>query len=414
MICMGAVNLMLAIVMVTLSMTRRIYPGFHLWTLAFVSASVGSVLIALREVLPSFLSLVVGNFGIVGFGLLISRGLAVFLGQRHAPAFEALCLTILSAGLIWTSYIQPVSSHRTVVVMSVFLAFTLRLAWLAYRGNRKPPGWRRLALGLHGQRIHPVLHRAHRPSQFVSPPPATFLDQGPAQGITLLLFTLFSIGSMCAAVSLNSRRLEYDLSKSESVLQRQRTELEKANHELSELAVRDGLTGLYNRRHFDEVLEQEWRRLGRARRPLSLVLLDIDHFKEFNDLYGHQKGDEALMAVAKAAEFAVQRPSDVSVRYGGEEFALVLPETAAAGAHSIAERVAAGIRDSGISHDASQVSSQLTASFGVATVVPGAGTTSQTLVALADEALYRSKNEGRDRITMAAAEAAPSERASLQ
>ena len=406
MVCMGGVNLMLAIIMVTLSATRRTYPGFHLWTLAYVSCSVGSVLIALRGVVPDFLSLIVGNFGIVGFGVILARGMAVFLRYPQARAFEALSLALLLVGLVWTSYIEVSAAGRIAVVMLVFLAFNLRIGWVVWRGGNAligGPDWFVISMIFGGA----ITSLARLVLAFTSPPPATFMDQGPAQGVTILLFTMVSIGSMCAAVSLNSRRLEHDLSLSERALQNERSALERAVRELSELATRDGLTGLYNRRFFDEVLEREWRRLTRTRSPLSLVLLDIDHFKEFNDRYGHQKGDEALAAVARVVKSGVKRTSDVGARYGGEEFALVLPETAAAGARGVAERIAMEIRELGIRNEGSNAQgarSLLTVSLGVATVVPSAGTVPQTLLAMADEALYRSKREGRNRITEASAQ----------
>lgn len=402
MVCAGAVNITLAALMVTLSLTRRTYPGFHLWTLGFVAGGVGSALLALRGVVPDFLSMVVGNYGIVGFSLFLGRGLAVFLRRPQRPVFEAFWLIVLGIGLVWSSFVEVSARDRALVVMTVFLVFTLRVIVVAYRGgarNGDRPDWLLVAvlvLGFCSASARIVL-------TIVSPPSASFLEQGPALGITLLLFTLVSIGSMSAAVSLNSRRLEHELSQSELGLQREQATLERLNRELSELAVRDGLTGLHNRRHFDEVLEREWHRLARARRPLSLALMDIDHFKEFNDLYGHQQGDEALQTVAQVVEAAVKRTSDVAVRYGGEEFALVLPETDAHGARQIAERIVSVLRERGIPHEGSQAGPALSLSIGLATLVPGAGTVPDTLVALADEALYRSKKEGRNRLSEAVA-----------
>ena len=403
MIVMGGVNLTLAAIMVTLSATRRTYPGFHLWTLAFVLASAGSVLIALRGVIPDLLSMVVANLCIVAFGVLLARGMAVFLDRPQSPTFEGFWLVLLLIGLLWTSYLEISTANRIVVVMSVFLVFVLRLGWLVWRGSPEQfggPDWLMVSM-IAGAALCSI---ARITLALVSPPPMTFADQGPAQAVTLLLFTMFSIGTMCSAVSLNSRRLEHDLTLSEHELQRERSALERANRELGELAVRDGLTGLYNRRHFDQIIESEWRRQARARQPLSLLLLDIDRFKEFNDLYGHQKGDDALVSVAAAVRAAVQRPSDVCVRYGGEEFALVLPETNSSGAQRIAERIVSELRQADIRHHGSDVSHFLTVSLGVATVVPAAGTTPQTLVAMADEALYESKRGGRNRITRTSAD----------
>jgi diguanylate cyclase (GGDEF)-like protein/PAS domain S-box-containing protein len=172
------------------------------------------------------------------------------------------------------------------------------------------------------------------------------------------------------------------------------TERVKMARELERLARTDPLTGLGNRRAFDEQLDKEVARAARSGEPLSLLLADVDHFKRYNDRYGHQLGDACLAKVARALEAVVRRPADLASRYGGEEFALVLPGTSAEGAKNIAERVRAAIRDLAIPHEAADDRSHLTISAGVVTVI-GAWTTTE-LIALADRALYEAKAAGRD------------------
>jgi diguanylate cyclase (GGDEF)-like protein/PAS domain S-box-containing protein len=164
--------------------------------------------------------------------------------------------------------------------------------------------------------------------------------------------------------------------------------------ELERLARTDPLTGLGNRRRFDEHLELEVARAARTSEPLSLLMCDVDYFKAYNDRYGHQQGDACLARVASALEGASRRPADLAVRYGGEEFALVLPATAAEGATKIAERVRAAVRDLAIVNEGSPGRGVVTISVGVATVI-GAWTAPE-IIALADRALYEAKASGRD------------------
>ncbi len=189
------------------------------------------------------------------------------------------------------------------------------------------------------------------------------------------------------------------------ISERKRAEqaLQAANEELARLSQTDGLTGLANRRRFDEVLDAEWRRLRREGRPLSLLLGDVDHFKKYNDALGHQAGDRCLAAVAQAIRAAARRPADLAARYGGEEFVVVLPGTPAEGARQVGERVRAEVERLGLPHPASAVAGHVTLSIGAATLIPGEGPPGD-LTRLADEALYRAKALGRNRVVEAPGE----------
>ncbi|MGA7981187.1 MAG: diguanylate cyclase [Chromatiaceae bacterium] len=175
-----------------------------------------------------------------------------------------------------------------------------------------------------------------------------------------------------------------------------KAELEEANSELRQLSALDALTGIFNRRRFDEVLAQEWARALRNGRPLSIALTDIDYFKAYNDAYGHQSGDACLVAVAGAMKRAAKREMDLIARYGGEEFAAVLPELPSDGAVQVASSFNLAVADLCILHKASKVSHFVTVSVGVATAVPSRSTTSAELLAQADIALYHAKAAGRN------------------
>lgn len=166
---------------------------------------------------------------------------------------------------------------------------------------------------------------------------------------------------------------------------------------LDEVAQRDGLTGIYNRRRFDEHLGHVWQHAVRENRPIALLFVDIDHFKAYNDRYGHQAGDEAMKAVANVLTRFARRPLDLVARYGGEEFAVVLYDTTQAYASEVAERLLEDVRGLGIPHQDSSAAPVLTISVGVACVQPVARRSSAGLLQLADQALYAAKDGGRNR-----------------
>ncbi|WP_233799715.1 sensor domain-containing diguanylate cyclase [Paraburkholderia sp. HP33-1] len=170
-----------------------------------------------------------------------------------------------------------------------------------------------------------------------------------------------------------------------------------AEDELRELARTDGLTGLNNRRAFEEHVNDEWRRAQRDDRPLSLLLIDVDNFKGFNDLYGHSAGDEALIGAARCIAQNARRPGDTAARFGGEEFAVLLPDTDAAGAQRIAEQIRAAVQALQCRHVAS-AHHVLTVSVGAATAHGALIATSRALIDAADQALYRAKDAGRNRV----------------
>jgi diguanylate cyclase (GGDEF)-like protein len=167
---------------------------------------------------------------------------------------------------------------------------------------------------------------------------------------------------------------------------------------LEHLAHVDGLTELANRRRFDEVFEAEWQRSRRSGRPLSLALLDIDAFKQYNDHYGHPAGDRALRAVARAAASGLRRPADLAARYGGEEVVLLLPDTDSTQAQQVVSCICGAIADLQIPHEASSVAPMLTVSAGGATLNSTGLETGSELFAVADALLYRAKKAGRNRI----------------
>lgn len=184
------------------------------------------------------------------------------------------------------------------------------------------------------------------------------------------------------------------------ITERKQTEqaLEESTRALEALSITDGLTGIANRRHFDEALSQEYARHARSGAELSLILLDIDHFKAFNDTYGHVAGDDCLRRIARIIADCASRPADLAARYGGEEFACILPETDGTGAVIIAEQIRRGIQAVAIPHKGSDAADCVTASLGVVTLQCDASGSAVGIISRADELLYFAKSRGRNRV----------------
>jgi len=184
------------------------------------------------------------------------------------------------------------------------------------------------------------------------------------------------------------------------LLEYKSSEVQRLNFELDRLARLDALSGLSNRRHFDESLQKEWARACRERNSLALIMLDVDHFKAYNDTYGHPAGDVCLTQIGGVLAKAMKRPADLAARYGGEEFIVLLPGASPTGAEEVAKRIVSGIDALSLEHTASSAAKHVTASIGVAVCTPEPGMLAQTLVDAADAALYEAKRAGRHRTVL--------------
>lgn len=198
-----------------------------------------------------------------------------------------------------------------------------------------------------------------------------------------------------------NRFLEERVAARTADLERANYLLIAANRKLEVYSQTDGLLGIANRQFFDTRLHDEWNRARRDRAPISLLMIDVDFFKNYNDEYGHPAGDACLQAVAQAAAGKMVRAVDLLARYGGEEFVVVLPNTAAKGAYQVALSICQAVEQLEIPHVASSVAAHVTVSIGVATVVPERHALPAQLVAAADQALYAAKQQGRNRVCQA-------------
>ncbi|PCJ45086.1 MAG: hypothetical protein COA99_05725 [Moraxellaceae bacterium] len=211
-----------------------------------------------------------------------------------------------------------------------------------------------------------------------------------------LLLSFVAVILCLVAVSARERMVRREFVQ-KILIQRKNNELKKANDKLKVLVDIDPLTKIANRRHFDHVLDEEWRRARRRGFSISMLMVDIDFFKAFNDGLGHLEGDKCIQQVARCMANIVRRPGDLVSRYGGEEFAVVLPSLNVEEAERLAKVVCRAVEALHITHPSSQVSEFVTVSIGVAAIVPTNDFSKRDLVAMADQALYTAKNHGRNK-----------------
>ncbi|MDH0864478.1 two-component regulator propeller domain-containing protein [Mitsuaria sp. GD03876] len=231
-----------------------------------------------------------------------------------------------------------------------------------------------------------------------TPLPVTVRPRFHETGWFHLLVGLACIGLFAGGVMLRMRQLRRRQIEMERLVAQRTEELRQANEHLKQLSFLDALTGLPNRRRFNEAADEEWRRARRAGTALGLVLVDVDAFKRYNDQMGHLKGDECLAAVGAVLGASIGRAGDLAARYGGEEFIVLLPGADRAAALQIAEHIRAGIESLAMPHPASPAGPVVTVSLGVAACVPDEERTLESLIAEADDALYAAKREGRNRV----------------
>lgn len=222
--------------------------------------------------------------------------------------------------------------------------------------------------------------------------------------VLLLLWTGAMFSRRLRAELTEQTRLRAEIALANQALEdkvRLRTaELQEANQRLELLSITDGLTGLANRRHFDTTFEREWQRAIRQGSSLAVLMLDVDHFKHFNDHYGHPAGDECLRQVATILRSQIKRAGELAARYGGEEFVVLLPGVSAAQAEQTAERIRSALELLSLPHQASAVAQVVTLSAGVAVAQPLRGENPYGLLKNADEALYQAKAQGRNRVVI--------------
>ncbi|MCW8933097.1 MAG: GGDEF domain-containing protein [Gammaproteobacteria bacterium] len=223
--------------------------------------------------------------------------------------------------------------------------------------------------------------------------------------ILLYMFVLYSIGVVASMrrMDLNlteSMKLQYENSQMVNTLSESNQQLQNANEKLETLTLEDALTGLHNRRYFEMQLEFEWKRESREKKVLTLMVIDIDYFKLYNDTYGHAEGDVCLKRVSHILESSLHRSTDVIARIGGEEFVVMLPNINIDGALTLAKQMQQQLHQAGLTHATSPLGDNVTVSIGIASVIPDDNATALGLFKAADKALYKAKTKGRNQVVI--------------
>jgi diguanylate cyclase (GGDEF)-like protein len=363
-----------------------LWPNVPILNQYFTVSAVGAALFFALSFTMSFLS--VRQFSIGGDRLL--RGL------------RYMALLLIGYGLFG-------SYQLGIVVVSGFAALVTPAAWvvglLVWRRGQVLAGFYVLAWTL-----LLLAHLALAVSKLGWVPIGAFTELAPQAGVALEAILLsFALAyrinierqkrQQAQALALQTQR-EANLMLEARVLERTE-ELQKVNDKLKAVSLTDGLTQVANRRRFDEKLDEEWTRLIRSEQELSLIIIDIDYFKEVNDTFGHLVGDDCLVAVSNLINNEIKRSEDLLARYGGEEFAVLLPTTTSDEAMLIAERIRQAVELSPITTSQDIAPIKLTISLGVATLIPDQNARCQNLIKFADEALYGAKASGRNRVVMA-------------
>ena len=322
-----------------------------------------------------------------GTGLLY---LALWAASHHVPLpwMERLVVLVTAIAAAALVTLEVFSTHKGIapphaaLVLLILVGYTAmgaRLLWASILGWGGMAGWAisLLAAGVSPDGLLPVLWLLSA-ANLVGMMAAMNAEQHARRAYAL------------------DRAIRYEQARSKGVEHK----LARKNRILREMAIVDGMTGLYNRRRFDEKLRREWSRMRRTQEPLSLIMCDVDHFKLYNDSRGHPMGDRCLRAIAHVVRSHARRASDLAARYGGEEFTVLLPHCSEEDARRLAERICGAVEEMGLWHPHPQVDGPVTLSLGVATLVPRAHLSPKALVERADEALYRAKGAGRNRVAV--------------
>jgi diguanylate cyclase (GGDEF)-like protein len=385
-VVLTVVSALLSIVLFLIWRSRKTYPGFGLWTAGNALYAAGFMLMALRGMIPNLLSIVLANLLVLSAAALFLEGVRCFRGVVGRRIFSISIVILQVLGIAYYTYVIDDIGVR-IIIFSLFTAMIYGL--VAWELLCNAPQDMRFSFRFTGSlfAIHALFLVFRTLFTFLSPGPHDLLAPNLIQTLTFLVSLILGITWTFGFVMLNSERLEVDLKNAQVDLQR--------------LAATDFLTGIANHRSFFEAGEQEIQRARRYGHPLAALLLDLDHFKQINDTYGHAVGDRMLVAMTASLHNHL-RDIDVFGRLGGEEFAILLPETDLAGGWVTAERLRAAIAETAI--DAGNAVLKITISIGVTLLSPDDHGL-DTVLKRADDAMYEAKRAGRNRVMVAPAPA---------
>ncbi len=379
------VCLTLALIMTYYSFARKTYQGFQYWTSGLICIGIGAALVSMRNFTTGIVSVVLGNFLIVMMPFLLTCGLESFLKIKwKLRKFNIVTIAFFLIVFTWLTYITPSLPSRIItvsLVMAFFFAQSLYISIQHIPSILGKQEWSFVA-ALTACTLSSALRAT---VTILAMNDIKFINNTNAMQSAVLLLIILSVTSCaCSILILNSYRMENDL--------------KEANIKIKNMANIDDLCKIYNRRFFNQKIIQEFKRNQRSNTPISLLMIDVDCFKLYNDKYGHQAGDQCLSRIACVLKESVRRPSDITARYGGEEFVVLLPNTSSDGAKTVAETIQNGMSKIAIPHTDSTVTNTVTLSIGIATVIPNQSTTPEMLIKHADQSLYKGKQNGKNQI----------------
>lgn len=400
------VSVVLAIALAVVSYRRSSTQVLPIWAGALVAHAVAYVLFSLRGQISDVWSIVLANALIALVFSLFSLGIVRFQQRRLHPAWLWGPVAVV---LLLFPLLLPYGTARIVVGGAIFSVQSALAALLLWQWRQQTPGRGQYILitGFVLVVLVFILRCVTTLTGYVTM--KSILDDNPVQYLSFLIIIVGLMLLSMGLVLMIYERLETALLDSQALLQQQNQvlaqqamELEQANQQLETLSITDGLTGLFNRRHFDHLLAQEWARASRQGAVFSVLMTDVDCFKTFNDHYGHPAGDACLVQVAQVLHALSRRAGDIAARYGGEEFVLLLASSAEpSAAAQMAEALRQGVQALHIPHTQSPWGC-VTLSVGVASVVAGPEGSADAVLKLADDALYAAKAAGRNRFCSAA------------
>lgn len=389
----GTTCLVLPALMVVYRMTRETYPGFGLWVYAFVSCGVGSLLLGANQFLPLWLSYWLGNVLIVILPALLALGLNVFTEQKSHGRAYALSVVLYAAIQAASLWFEVAVGVRAIFFTLFVLGYVSLFTWGVYYQLPKLTGRPDyLTLSVTGVSIViPVLRFINTLGESLYQDPAVFRQ---VDVLFIMLLVLASVAMAFALISMNQQRLELDLRKVSHALAEKSEALAVINDKLRMASLTDFLTGLSNRRQFDQEYRRIWDEASKNGSPLSILLIDIDCFKLYNDSMGHLAGDETLKRIGQVLLAYPGFKGGLVARIGGEEFVVVM-EKPADDALAQAEQLVSMVQHLSIPHPSSVVGPSVTVSIGVATR-DAKDVNASKLLSRADHALYHAKSSGRN------------------
>ena len=394
----GTTCLVLPALMAVYKATRETYPGFGLWVFGFISCGIGSLLLGANQFLPLWLSYWLGNVLIVLFPALLAVGFNVFIEQEshwRPYSLSVLLYALIQAVFLWFDVAVGI---RTILFTLFVLTYVSLFTWGVYYRLPKLTGTRDyLTLSVTGISILiPVTRFVNTLGESLYRDPALFRQ---VDVLFIILLVLASVAMAFALITMNQQRLELDLRKVSNALSQKSEALAALNDKLRMASLTDFLTGLSNRRRFDQEYRRIWDLSLKNGSPLSLLLIDVDCFKLYNDSMGHLAGDECLQRIAGLLATLPSFKNALVARIGGEEFVVVL-EKPLDDAIAQAEQLVSMVQHLAIPHPSSSAAQTVTISVGVATRGTKDSNASK-LLSRADHALYHAKTAGRNRAKVA-------------